>query len=767
MDSRVSKQLEYINKLIFVERYAEAERLLKQLVESPLADCELLVHLRRIELGAKLGKLNKLHRDYLKRIKRGVDISRAELCLVMVEQLGSFATPTEIVQRFQKHIQEYGPSAAAYYGIAFTLESMGNYDRAIYNYEQSIKLDPSWYPSYFGLSQIHYHKEDEQQGDQYFYMFENAAPYNVYGNFEVHRKLYKEFVDEDRYDEAEAAISTLSDWWVENKGHCPVEIHIHELFAMAKLAELKGDKRGEKAKREQGGRVARSLLAGQQKNHSMCFFVAKTLEEFGEQSLALDFYKQALKSSGGDPQVIQRIGSQFLSLGEYEMAKHLFQEAYESFPENPDVRFCLLVAKLKIASVNVEDYLVGKERLRQLVRGSGDRVELLSLLHSLMNKFQDDPEIQQHMGETYLKLGNTDRASRHFSSMYDLDPLNPSTAMRFASHIVQYDSHKLNDAAEILEAFSGSQALSRDLQLELHWLQAQLYAQKSDYRRSNEHLRSVLHSDPWNIAYLVRDLLNRLYESGSESIEPESVLEQLAVNVDAEVDWVEFDEKTDRFVQVQDFENAYLRLKLRFLFESGSYEYLSKLTAAAAKWRPQECISDLLRLINTNFDAPHIYWAIGALYKDLWQLQAATTWFEHILNHAEANDLDRAKAYLDLADSFLWQEIETEKAVEYAKLAIDMRTDETRRAEKVLVHALICAGRVREAQKLLDQLPMERDIDTLFLRGLIAYRNGATQKAKEVWKPVLTIKSESVRSYNIKQEVMRFYFEGQPYLKAN
>ncbi len=768
MESGLAKKLEYANKLIFVERYSEAERILEDLLAQPDAANELLIHLRRIELAAKLGKLKQLHQQFIDDLQKSSASPNVEICLLMTEQLGSLSSTTEIIQRFQNHMQEHGPSAAAYYGIAFTLEGMGNYDRSIYNYQQSLALDSSWYPSYFGLSQIYYFKQDEAQGDHYFYLFESAAPFNVYGNFETHRKLYQEFLELERYEEAEMAISTLSDWWIDNKGHCPPEIQVYELLATAKVARLRGDERAEQAKREQARRVAKAVLASSTSPHGVYFFLARALEDHDESALALEFYKQALKSSRGDPQIVQRIGSQFLSLGEYELARQLFQEAYESFPDNPDIRFCLLVAKLKLAGVNVEDYLIGKERLRQLVQGGGDKVELLSLLHALMSKFPHDSEVQLHVGETYLRLGNVERASRHFQQMYQLDPQSPRTALKYASFIMQHEQQSADSAAKILQSFSEKTNLPREMMQELHWLQAQHFANKRNFTESNRKLRQVLRSDPWNVSYIVRDLLNRALETPAETaVHPDPVLLELSANLDQDVDWAEFDVVTEAVIKEQQYELAYLRLKLRFLFEGGTYSFLSSLTDAAAKWNPKEGINDLLRLINTNFDAPGIYWAIGTLYKDLWQLQAASTWFEYLLNHPEASQTDQARAYLDLADTFLWQGIDLEKAVEYARLAIDLGAEEARRAEKVLAHALLAAGRVREAQSMLENMSDERDLDAVFLRGLLQYRNGATQRAKEVWKPVLTMKSESLRSHNIKQEIMRFYFANEPYLKAN
>ena len=68
------------------------------------------------------------------------------------------------------------------------------------------------------------------------------------------------------------------------------------------------------------------------------------------------------------------------------------------------IRFCWNVAHLRLAGVNVEEYLIEKERLKNLVETQSDKVELLSLLHSLVAKYENDPDVQGHMGDVYLKV---------------------------------------------------------------------------------------------------------------------------------------------------------------------------------------------------------------------------------------------------------------------------------------------------------------------------------------------------------------------------
>ena len=52
------------------------------------------------------------------------------------------------------------------------MELAGNFERAQFNYEQCIKIDHSWYPSYFGLSGF-YNLGQDKRGDHYFYLFES------------------------------------------------------------------------------------------------------------------------------------------------------------------------------------------------------------------------------------------------------------------------------------------------------------------------------------------------------------------------------------------------------------------------------------------------------------------------------------------------------------------------------------------------------------------------------------------------------------------
>ena len=433
----VEQKLEVANKLIFVKRYADAETVLEEVLESPEGRRELLVHLRRIELAAMLKKLDKARAHYLKELKAGRDPDVNEVCLALVEQHGDMVSAPESINTFQEILRRHGNAAAAYYGIGYSMEQQGNHERAVFNYQQALGADPGWVVAYFGLSQVHYQMGDEKRGDHFFYLFEQAAPYNVYGNFETHRRLCQEFLETERYGEAEAAIQALGEWWLDNRASARPRSRSTSCSRRRASPRRKAKGQAENRRLRASG-LATSALDDPKTPEGVLYFIAKVLEEFDDFAKAVKYYKRILKGEGGSPAMVQKIGSQFLSLGEYKLAKELFEEAYEVHPEHPDIRFCLLVANLKLANVNVEEYLIGRERLRQLTDGGGDKVELLALLHSLMAKFNGDSDVQGHIAHVYLRLGNVDRAGRHFDSMYSLDGRNRQTALKYAAFVMQY-----------------------------------------------------------------------------------------------------------------------------------------------------------------------------------------------------------------------------------------------------------------------------------------------------------------------------------------
>lgn len=762
------KQVEEANKLIFVQNYASAKQIIKNLLDHADSASEDLIHLRYIELMSKLEQLDEAKLFYLAKLQEPQVRPELEhlfqLCLVVIDQQTPDIAQEDCLTRLQELIRQYSPSAFNYYAIGFSLEAVADIDRALYAYEKSIQLSPDWHPSLFGISQCFYQKGDDKQGDHYFYAFEKMAPYNVYGNFETHRRLSKEFLEDEEYEYATKAIKTLGDWWYENKSYCPPELQIYEALMISHISDLRGEVAQKEAKLAYAKLLGSQLLNDSDAEEGVIYFIARAMEEFSELETAVEFYKKALKLSGANPHTVQRIGSQFLSMGESELARQLFQDAYKSYPNSNEIKFCLLVSQLKIAGVNIEEYLLGKERLRQLITNDSDKVEILALLHSLLSKFEGDHETHFHMGEIYLNLQNANKAQHHFDRMFELDELGHTTILRYATFLMEHGNAE--KAMKTLKSLD-QDLLAKDQKTEVNWLKAYYHASKRNFSDSQKLIGQILQLDPWNVSYLAQSIMNlsSQLDDSDDLIRNDSVINKLSNHDELNLNWDEFDAITLRLEKQYQYELCFNRWKLRYLYSEGDMDTLLQLVASACKFDAEQATYDFLKLINTNFDRPEIYWALGTLFKEIWQLETASVWFTQLLLHPDAREQDKARAYLEIADCFVWRETNLKKAVEYAKIASEMGERSNERVNNILAHALLKKGSINEARELIETIRND-DIESIYLNGLLHYRDGATNTANKIWKPLLTRKAECMRDHNIKQQLLGYYFEKKPYLNV-
>ena len=767
MDQHCRDQLELANKLIFVKSYEEADRVLKDALASNVGVEEAIIHLRRIELMSLLGRLPEIKKQYAKSAEERDDDGLSKTCLILSTIFEDPSNPTDYLNQLHGIAQEFGPSPLQFFAMGFASEQQGNLERAKYYYEQSVALDQQWYPSLFGLSQIHYNMGDDAKGDQYFHQFELMAPFNVYGNFETHRRLSQEFLQMGRIDEAERAIQALTNWWVDSKGFAPPEIQIYENLATASISEQRGDKTEAHARRNVARALTSDMLSGAASDENALYFVARVLTEFGEDRAAFHAYKQVLKVAGNNPSVVQKIGSHFLGSGEFEAARELFESAYSQHPNNAEIRFCLLVARLKGAGVGVEEYLVGRERIRQLADG-GDKVEFLSLLNALQARFADDWDVHFHLAELFMKMGHEKKAGHHYARMYELDPMGQNARLRYANYLMNHNEP--DKAMEILKLIEQPKGAMTDVDAEIQWLKASYYDRKQDWPTSLEMLSSLLARDPWNISYLIHEAicLTGIRDGAKAVLAAQDHWERkLTNNEETRVNWVEFSKDTVKLSDEHAYQLSYARAKLQFLYMRGSEHSLRSVVREACRLDAGNGAKELLRLVNTNFDHPSVYWGLGLLYKELWQLEVASMWFELTLGLSSLDDRLRSLVYLDLADSYIWRNVNLPKSVEYIKLSLDLSAkigQPDRRAMMIMGHALLRQGQVRQAQAYLDQMKeSEEHLEAQYLVGLVQYRNGQPMKANEIWKPLLKYKTEQMRDYRIKQEILRYYFEKTPY----
>jgi hypothetical protein len=121
-----------------------------------------------------------------------------------------------------------------------------------------------------------------------------------------------------------------------------------------------------------------------------------------------------------------------------------------------------------------------------------------------------------------------------------------------------------------------------------------------------------------------------------------------------------------------------------------------------------------------------------------------------------------------LADALTWRSVDLPKAIEYCRLALDLGVRSSESEEKalmVMAHAMLKHGQPRQASAFLEQLSKvnSESLEIQYLVGLVHYRNGNQQNAKTIWKPFLKYKPEIIRDHKIKQEILKYYYEGAPY----
>jgi tetratricopeptide (TPR) repeat protein len=255
-------------------------------------------------------------------------------------------------------------------------------------------------------------------------------------------------------------------------------------------------------------------------------------------------------------------------------------------------------------------------------------------------------------------------------------------------------------------------------------------------------------------------------KSALRNIAYEKELLQIAESGQEEVQWEDFEQETNMLLENHQYEIAYLRSKLKFIKSKGNATELQRVTAIAQNFMQKRCIAELVKLLNTNFHSGQIYWSIAKLYKSMWMLESSTEWFELAMKEG----LDRqakASCFVEIADNQIWQKQEYQKAIELVKTAIELSGKKTPKALATLAYAFLLKGETVNARRAISGLDLRASYDATFVAGLIEYRDGLTSKAKEIWKPIITAKSDDLRVHVLKKQVREFYYEGSPLWKQS
>jgi len=756
--------LETANKLIFVKEYRNALNLLEELLTQKECKNDCLIHQRRIELGCRLGEAASLLELYQEQLRRSsLDPKTASLCIAMVEQYGQLASTSASIKSYSEIILKYGECAAAYYGIALALESEANNERALFNYQQCVKVDVNWYPAYFGMSQIYYKRGDHTQGNQYFFLFEQHEPYTLYGNIETHRKLSEEFLSNGQFKEAEIAIHSLVEWWMDNRQFCPREIRVVEALCLANIEEAKKGKKSA-LHLETVRTLVDAIIEDKETKVEDLHALAAILQDFHQTELCVKVFKQALMRSSQDPMKVQKIGMQLLSIGELQHALELFETANQANPDHIAVRFCLLSTRLKIAKVDIELYFYKKELAKKLFDSKEDIESLAVALKDLLSMYKGDSDIHKMLGDMYSNQGEMALARVHYSKMYDLEPKNKYIAIHYASFLVNYDDLVLG-----FSVLNEIEQRSHDEETEamIHSLNSRYFERKKEYENAIREIGLALNITPWNADFLVQIIRCQMLFHFGEKIPKEAQTETRTDYTQLEPNnWVDFDKMTDKLEEDHQNFLVYNRCKLRLLTSGGKEPNSTEWIRQAVKYNPSKAALEFLKLLNTNFDSPQLYWALGVLFREAGSLEIAEMWFEQVLSKNSLPNELRLKVSLDVSDCYIWRGVHLQKALAYLKMVRDSDTEHSELARLKMAHSYLKLGEVRLARDCLNALDIQKpSLESTYLQGLLYYRDGSVQKAKALWKPLLTVKTMSIRDHWIKKEILDFYFQGKSYIK--
>lgn len=631
------------NKLIFVQEYAKAFAILNKLVNKhPEARDNLLIQLRRIELACKLSLSSQILEEFRK-LHEASSTMNSEILIAMTAQQAHLVPNSASIKTYSDLTLKYGESAAAYYGIALGLEAEGNSDRALFNYQQSLQKDASWYPSFFGMSQIYYHQNDYVQGHHFFYLFEQLAPYALYGNVETHKSLSFEFLRNKQYHEAEQAIRSLTQWWIDSRKHCPLKYKILESLMMSLIEKEKGNNETSETYKQTAHQEIESLLKEPNLEVDDLKYLTRVLKDFEAVDFNTEVYKNILKHS--------------------------------------------------------------------------------------------------------------------------LEPNNIDVKLYYASFLIAHDS--LDEGYALLKKLS-EQNVDEETRCQIQALYSRYFELKKDYDDAIARISLALEVDPWNLEYIaqaIRCQMSALY--GEDYVHEPMTLSKDLSNIGKD-SWSEFDRTTTHLSAQHQSYLVYNRSKLRFLYSGGKEDYIYDFIEKGIIFDPSKAAHECLKLLNTNFETPFLFWCLGVLFKEAGFLEISELWFEILLNKSGVPNELRLQTKIDLSDSYNWRGVNLQKALGYLKFVNEADARFNELAFLKMAHTHLKLGEMRQARECLNKIKnMGESIEFTYLQGLLSYRDGSLSQAKTIWKPILTANAITLRDHRIKQEILAYYFDKKQVDKAS
>lgn len=429
---------------------------------------------------------------------------------------------------FQKALEykkNYPENYAAWYICGCASESVGRVTEAIENWKQAFKLKNDSMSVLATLTELQQIGAISDPTTNYAERFEALDKYLVHGHFETHTALYHEFIKMNDHKNAINALKSLADWLQKQYGEVPVEIEILCLLGAMQAYKMANNIPASEACRAE---VENIVIACKKSPRDMnqIYFIAQLCDEYGLKPVARICYFAVLISKDSPPELVMQTASLCVSASPSEGLMECLKVAYKNLNGSPEIRFCILLCGLKIANIDINNYMLLKNKIREAIASELPKEIVLQQLEEINNIYQFDPEIHYYLGEIHSRIGNFKEAKKFFQYMYNADFYNSDGILRYIFFLLKIRDY--NTAREIAQESLQNASLSEQQSNEMHWSIAATFYSEGEYQSASDEIQKSLLNDPWNNSYLILILRASLNLNSSNFLkESDSIIKNL------------------------------------------------------------------------------------------------------------------------------------------------------------------------------------------------------------------------------------------------
>lgn len=625
------------------------------------------------------------------------------------DQLNKTSSEKEEIYNKALELQaNYPDNYAAWYVAGCALESIGRIQEALELWTQSYKLNNSSIATLATLTELQQLGVVTDFGANYSEKFESLDKYLVHGHLETHTQLYNEFIKAGDYKNAIQSLKILAEWLQRQYGEVPVEIEVLNLLGSMHAYKLANNLEAAEASRAE---VENIVIACKKSPRDMnqLYFIAQLCEDYGLKSLARMCYFTVLISSESHLDLIIQTASHCVSNNPSEGLLECLKVSYKNTHGSPEIRFCMLICGLKIAHVNISEYMVKKNQVRDLILKEPNSKNILSILEELNKIYNSDPEVHYYLGEIHSKIGHYKEAKEYFTSMFARDYYNTDGILRYIFFLLKTRDYVT--ARKIAQEGLQLSSLSEQQANEMHWSIAATYFSEGNFENSYNEILKSISSDPWNPSYLILLLRSSINIDNNNFLKDNEELiknlEDIILNSETpDSDKDALAEKTIKYgndcIENNQLEYAWVLSKCVILITNNISEQLLQFIAkSGAGYNSRIAVQELLLLLkNKNINKGLNFATLSACIAKIYSLSGNWPLVDEWLSIAKNNKDSAAK-------------LTKQKLFELEALSMTMRGTDLKKAQLLLEAAIDSYDNVQKVP-----------LDTKVLHGYLLVAQG-------------------------------------------